>query len=255
MFSRGDNSRLYLFWLVAFEKAWSYIPLFLILYFFLQPITYNSPLSTPTLIIYFVVVTSLISSPSIISSIRLKTQEIKKTVFFEASKTLGAGRHRIVWLHIFPQLKDSLTVMFILEIVYVITIMGQLALMNIFIGGTIVQFDPLIYQSITKELAGLVGQSRGNVYGTQHVLVIPLISLLLTTISFSLLANGLKNRYQSNYQRTPWIKTGQEPLLKPIRKNHSSAKNFWPPNGEKLALFILALFFIGAGTFVNVIYG
>jgi ABC-type dipeptide/oligopeptide/nickel transport system permease subunit len=94
-------------WLVAFENAWSYIPLFLILYFFLQPITFNSPLSPITLIIYFVLVTSLISSPSIISSIRLKTQEFNKTVFIEASKTLGAGRHRIVWLHIFKTLASE----------------------------------------------------------------------------------------------------------------------------------------------------
>ncbi|WP_254119158.1 hypothetical protein [Bacillus sp. FJAT-29790] len=129
--------------------------------------------------------------------------------------------------------------MFILEIVYVITLMGQLALMNIFIGGTMKRFDPLIYLSVTKELAGLVGQARGNIYGNTHILFVPLIVLLFTTISFSLLANGLKNRFQSNYARTPWIKTGWEPRFKPIRKQFGQKGRIWTERGGKLASFVL----------------
>jgi peptide/nickel transport system permease protein len=205
-------------WIEAFENAWSYIPVFLILYFFLKPINFNEHVASIQLIIYFIVVTSIISLPSIISSVRKKTKVISKSVFIESALVLGANRHRIIWKHIFPQMKESLLVMFILEIVYVMTIMGQLGLMNIFIGGTIVRFDPVIYISVTKEIAGLVGQARGNIYGTTHVLWVPLMVLLLSTFSFNLLANGLKNRYQSNFQRTPWIKTGFEPKLLPKRK-------------------------------------
>ncbi|MGJ7920025.1 ABC transporter permease subunit [Neobacillus sp. LXY-4] len=205
-------------WIIAFETAWSYVPLFLVLYFFLQPITFNSQLPPKTLIFYFIMLTSIISIPSIVSSVRLKSQEVYQSVFIEASRTLGAGTNRIVWLHIFPQLKESLLVMFILEIVYVMTIMGQLALMNIFIGGTYVTYDPLIYHSITKEIAGLVGQARSNIYGNQYILVVPLLILLFATVSFNLLANGLKKSLQTEYKKTPWIKTTSH-LFKPKRGN------------------------------------
>lgn len=237
-------------WVEAFEKAWSYVPLFIILYFFLMPISFNPIISTFKLIVYFIVITAVISTPSIVSSIRKKTEEINKSVFVEAARTLGASRNRIIWQHIFPQMKESLTVMFILEIVYVITIMGQLALVNIFVGGTKMTFDPLLYFSMTNELAGLVGQARGNIYGTYHVLTVPLTVLLITTLSFSLLANGLKNRFQSNYQRMPWIKTGFEPVLQPKRKEFGGTKRFWPLRGERLALVILILFLLFSGTFV-----
>ncbi|RHW41290.1 ABC transporter permease subunit [Neobacillus notoginsengisoli] len=237
-------------WVEAFEKAWSYVPLFIILYFFLLPISFNPVVTPMKLIIYFIVITAAISTPSIVSSVRKKTAEINKSVFIEAARTLGAGRNRLIWHHIFPQLKESLTVMFILEIVYVITIMGQLALVNIFVGGTKVTYDPLLYYSMTNELAGLVGQARGNIYGTYHVLTVPLTVLLVTTLSFSLLANGLKNRFQSNYQRMPWIKTGFEPVLQPKRKEYGEAKKNWPPRGERLALFLLILFLLVSGTFV-----
>ncbi|SFA99001.1 MULTISPECIES: ABC transporter permease subunit [unclassified Bacillus (in: firmicutes)] len=233
----------------AFENAWSYVPVFIILYFFLRPISFNSGLQPVTLAIYFIVITALISVPSIISSIRKKTQEVHKSVFIEASKTLGAGRHRIVWRHIFPQMKESIMIMFVIEIVHSITIMGQLALMNIFIGGTIMRTDPVFYISITKELSGLVGAARGNIYSTIHVLTVPLIALLITTLAFSLLANGLKNRYQSNYQRTPWIRTGFEPTLVPVRKQFNGQK-WWTLKGENLAFAILLISFVGAGSYL-----
>ncbi|MFO1444652.1 ABC transporter permease subunit [Bacillus sp. Bva_UNVM-123] len=237
-------------WIIAFENAWSYVPLFLILYFFMRPISFNSHLQVSTLVSYFIIIASVISIPSIVSSIRLKTAELYKSDYIEAAKVLGARRNRLIWKHIFPLLKESLLVTFILEIVYVITIMGQLALMNIFIGGTTVRFDPLIYLSVTKELSGLVGQARGNIYGNTHILIVPLIVLLFTTISFSMLANGLKNRFQSNYAKTPWIKTGQSANFNPVRKQFGSNRRFWTFSGEKLAFVLLIFIFIGAGSYV-----
>ncbi|WP_442594455.1 ABC transporter permease subunit [Neobacillus sp. D3-1R] len=237
-------------WMESIENAWSYVPLFLILYFFFNPIIFNSPIGSYKLILYFILLTSIISIPSIVSSTRKKTSETYKSVFIEAARALGASRHRLIWKHIFPQMKESLLVMFILEIVYVITIMGQLALMNIFVGGTIVRQDPVIYLSITKEISGLVGSARGNIYGSQYILQIPLVILLFITISFSLLANGLKNRYQSNYQRTPWIKTGFEPKLMPKRKEYLKKTRWWTPNGTKTTALIIIVLFFGAGAFV-----
>jgi len=237
-------------WISAFENAWSYVPLFLILYFFMRPISFNSSLEISTLVGYFIIIASVISIPSIISSVRLKTTELYKSDYIEAARVLGAKRNRLIWKHIFPLMKESILVTFILEIVYVITIMGQLSLMNIFIGGTIVRFDPLIYLSVTKELSGLVGQARGNIYGNTHILIIPLIVLLFTTISFSLLANGLKNRFQSNYARVPWIRTGQTVQYKPVRKQYEEKRKFWSPNGEKLAFGLLLILFISSGIYV-----
>lgn len=239
-------------WIESIEHAWSYVPLFLVLFFFLKQINFEENVDSNSLIGYFIIVTSMISMPSIISSVRKKSHEISKSVFIEAGRALGANRHRIIWKHIFPQMKESLLVMFILEIVYVITIMGQLALMNIFIGGTLVRRDPTYFLSITKELSGLVGQARGNIYGSFHVLYVPLTVLLITTLSFNLLANGLKNRYQSNYQRTPWIKTGFEPKLISKRKVYVKQKYWWVPTGERLVIVLVVMIFFIAGCFAYI---
>ncbi|WP_286231253.1 ABC transporter permease subunit [Neobacillus mesonae] len=239
-------------WLEAFENAWSYVPLFLIMFFFLRPITFNVMLDPNVLVFYFIIIASIVSTPSIVSSVRKKSREISTATFIEAAWTLGANRHRLVWKHIFPQLKESLLVMFILEIVQVIALMGQLALMKIFIGGTIYRPDNQIYLSITKEISGLVGAARESIYSNSiYILYVPLILLLIITISFSLLANGLKNRFQSNYQRTPWIKTGFEPSLRPKRKVYKKKRSFYL-TGESLAFVVLILTFVGFGTYVYI---
>ncbi|WP_404292243.1 ABC transporter permease [Cytobacillus kochii] len=236
--------------IIAFEGAWSYVPAFLILYFCLLPINFGSILETPILIAYFIVIASLVGTPSIVSSVRQKTAEIYKRDFVLASMTLGAKRWRLLWRNVFPQLKESLLVMFTMEIVYVITIMGQLALLNIFIGGTIVRNDPVIYLSVTKELSGLVGQARENLMGNQYILMVPLIILLITTISFSLLTAGLKNKFQADYARMPWIKTGIKPKGRPTRKRLGEKRllNF---SLHKVGFAILFLLFVLGGLFVN----
>ncbi|SFB13778.1 MULTISPECIES: ABC transporter permease subunit [unclassified Bacillus (in: firmicutes)] len=236
--------------ITAFENTWSYVPLFLIVYFFLVPFWFGSEIEPIVLVVYFVIVTTIVSIPSIVSSVRQKSVEIGKTTYVESAKTLGANRHRIVWKHIFPQMKESLLIMFVLEIVYVITIMGQLALLEIFVGGTKWTMDPRMAFSITKEIAGLVGQARGNIYGNQYILLIPLTVLLFTTASFSLLANGLKNSFQTNYQRTPWIFTGQITNLLPSRENIGSKGKLSFLKGESLATIAVFLVFVFAGNYV-----
>lgn len=228
-------------WLTAIEQAWGYMPVVLILYFFLSPVTFNSPLKPPVLALYFIVVASVVSIPSIISSVRQKTVELNKSMYIEASRALGAGKHRIIWKHIFPQMKESLLIMFILEIVYVITIMGQLALVNIFIGGTTMTLSPVLYHSVTHELAGLVGQNRSMIYATEKFgLLLPLGVVLVMTIGFSLLANGLKNRFEANYQRTPWIRTGLEPRLAQKRKQYDKKISLGKLLRERLAFLFVS---------------
>ncbi|GGD20802.1 ABC transporter permease [Pontibacillus salipaludis] len=204
------------FW-KAVENSVSYIPVFLILYFVLQPITINPSLKSIELIFVFIFVMTVLSLPSAIASVRKQTREIVKKEYVEVARTLGARRNRLIWKHIFPQLKEGLLIMFVMEIVFVMTVMGQLGIFHLFMGGTIKQTMPTIYLSMTNEWAGLIGQSRGHIFGNHFILMVPLVALVLATSSFVLLARGLQNHFQTDYQKAPWIPTGRtshQPLPK-----------------------------------------
>jgi peptide/nickel transport system permease protein len=56
-------------------------------------------------------------------------------LFIEASRTMGASTTRIVFRHMMPHLRPELLLAFLTEIVQVLFLMGQLAILNIFIGG------------------------------------------------------------------------------------------------------------------------
>ncbi|MEB6550679.1 ABC transporter permease subunit [Heyndrickxia sporothermodurans] len=189
----------------SFEHSLSYIPSFLIIYFVLWPISFNPTIKPISLIVLFIIVSTIIGFPSVAASIREKTIQVYRLPFIEAAITTGSSKWKIIKRHIIPHLIEDIVILFVLEIVTAITVMGQLALFNIFIGGTKLETSPTLYHSITKEWAGLVGQARDHLWGNQFVLFIPLVCLLFAIVSFQLLAVGLKKHYNRRYQTSQWI--------------------------------------------------
>lgn len=192
-------------WWLALENAWSHIPLILPVYFFLLGVNINSPLSTAQLVALFSGIVALLGTPSVVSTIRQKTEQIKEMPYILAAVSLGAGRNRLIFRHILPQLKELIIIVFVTEIIAVMTLMGQLGLFSLFIGGTNMTTDPVIYTSVTHEWAGLVGQARGHIYGSIWIFLGPLGAFVFAIASFNILAKGLRDRFQQTYSRTPFI--------------------------------------------------
>ncbi|MBM7703026.1 ABC transporter permease [Metabacillus iocasae] len=192
-------------WWTTFEEMWGYVPGFLVVYFLLLPITMNPTLSPLTLTSLFVIVMILIGVPSVTSSIREKTIQLKREPFIEASRILGASKWGLIRRHFLPHFRVQFLLLFVLEIVYTLTMMGQLALFNLFVGGTIYQPDSKLYISITKEWAGLIGQARPYLYwGESYLLFVPLCFLVVAILTFHLLAKGLQLHFDHTYKKTRW---------------------------------------------------
>ncbi|HYK72966.1 MAG TPA: ABC transporter permease [Pseudoneobacillus sp.] len=186
-------------WWISVENASSYIPLFLIVYLALLPVSFGED-RTPLVSIYqltsfFIILVGILGLPSVISTIRKKTELIYEMPYILCSRSLGARKGRIALKHILPQLKENILILLTTEMLATITLMGQLGIFNIFIGGTIRYSSPVEYISFSNEWAGLVGQSRGSIYSEQHIIVIPLLFLLFAIIGFSLIVKGINIFY------------------------------------------------------------
>jgi peptide/nickel transport system permease protein len=193
-------------WWISIENAWSYIPIFIPVYFLLRGININSELSTSALVAIFVMLVTILGTPSVVSSIRQKTEQIKEMQYVLAATSLGAGRNQLIFRHILPHLKEQIVLIFVMEIITTMTLMGLLGMFDLFVGGTKMTMDPVLYHSITHEWAGLLGSYRGFIYTTFHwIYLVPLVSFVLAISSFTLLANGLRERYQNTYHRAPFI--------------------------------------------------
>lgn len=86
------------------------------------------------------------------------------------------------------------------------TLMGLLGMFDLFVGGTKMTMDPVLYHSITHEWAGLLGSYRGFVYSNYTwIFLTPLVAFVWAIGSFTLLAKGLREKFEQTYHRTPFI--------------------------------------------------
>lgn len=193
-------------WWLAIENAWSYMPIFIPVYFLLKGVSINPLMPTSTLVALFIGVVAALGAPSVASSIRQKTEQIKETQYVLAATSLGAGREQIIFRHIVPHLKEQLIIILVTEMVAIMTLMGLLGMFDLFVGGTKMTMDPVLYHSITHEWAGLLGSYRGFVYSNYTwIFLTPLVAFVWAIGSFTLLAKGLREKFEQTYHRTPFI--------------------------------------------------
>ncbi|MGM0713987.1 ABC transporter permease [Brevibacillus parabrevis] len=193
-------------WWLAIENAWSYMPIFIPVYFLLKGVNINPLTPTSTLVLFFIVLVGVLGAPSVASSIRLKTEQIKESQYVLAATSLGAGREQIIFRHILPHLKEQIIIILVTEMVAIMTLMGLLGMFDLFVGGTKMTMDPVLFHSITHEWAGLLGAYRGFVYSNYiWIFLTPLVAFVIAIGSFTLLAKGLREKFEQTYHRTPFI--------------------------------------------------
>ncbi|QEN04902.1 ABC transporter permease subunit [Thiospirochaeta perfilievii] len=180
-------------------------PLFILAYFFLFRITIDSSLPFNVIFIFQVCVISFLGLPHTIASIKNFSKLILKEGFIEAANSLGASRSRIIFKHIIPNIYEKLLILFISEMIGILNIVGQLGIFNLFIGGTRISKDPVLYYSITNELAGLIGQGRHHLDYSQWLLLFPLLGYLLILFTFHFLQTSIESYFRFRSKQAVYI--------------------------------------------------
>ena len=182
------------------------IPAFLIIYFVMVGIAVNSTLSVMELILIQFILMTLIGVPGVYSAVQSKTDNLRKNLYISAAHSLGASKFRIAWKHIMPHLRGTLLVMFVKEVILVLSLLGQLGIFNIFLGGTILRLGgPEVYISVSSDWAGLIGQLRSFIYNYQWIVFYPLLAFMVLIFAFYMLSRGLELREKLSFQKYPHI--------------------------------------------------
>lgn len=133
------------------------IPPLLMIYFLLFRASFNPPISEGNLVVLEIILLSLFGVPAVADSLRGRSASLSEKEFIEAARSSGAGNIRIIFRHLLPHLPGDLFLRFLTEIILVLSLVGQLAIFNIFLGSTIYTQDPPLFHSSTNEIAGMVG--------------------------------------------------------------------------------------------------
>ncbi|MFC4807689.1 ABC transporter permease [Paenibacillus sp. GCM10023250] len=177
------------------------IPVFVIVWMIMIGITMNPAASAPAMALILAVVLTAIGIPSVAGTMREKTAIIREKQFVTSAHSIGAGPWRILRKHVFPHMKESLLILFVQEIVLILGLFGQLAILNVFVGGTKELKDPVEYLSRTNEWSGLVGQSRDYLFTYQWVLFMPLAAYVVFILGFHLISIGLEKHYRKTFAK------------------------------------------------------
>lgn len=181
------------------------IPAFVIVYFVMMGINFDSPLSPPALAVVQGSLMIVIGVAPIVGAVGNKARTIRRSPHVTAAIATGAGPGRVARRHVLPLLREDLLQMLAHEVVLVLTLLGQLAIFDLFFGGTERTWDPPAYWTITHEWAGMVGQSRAAIQAYQWTVLSPLLIFALAILAFQLVATGLERRTRATYAQYPHV--------------------------------------------------
>lgn len=148
---------------------------------------------------------TVIGIPSVSAVVQEKVHNLRDSEHVIAAVAVGANRRRVASRHILPLLREDMMILFVHEVVLVLTLLGQLAIFDMFLGGTVRWEDPPTYVPVTHEWAGLIGYARPAVQVYQWILAAPLAAFLFTVFAFQILMTGLERRMRTEYLKTPHV--------------------------------------------------
>ncbi len=174
-----------------------YIPMTIFSYLMLYPVLWEPMEGFSTTvwerIIIQVVLMAIITVPIVASLIGNEANLLYQEEYILASKTLGAGRPRIIIRHLFPMMREKLFVLYGQQVVETLVVFTHLGLLQLYIGGTAVSYDPMFGdppKSIAYEWAGLFGSSFRYLQGVPWLPLGPAICFALLILAISAMIEG-----------------------------------------------------------------
>ncbi len=120
--------------------------------------------------------------------------------FIETARTIGMSEQRVVLRHLLPNIAPTMLTVGALQVSAVLLLLGELALLRIFLGGaiTVELFTSPLRLPTEPEWASLLGTTRPifDLYGNTIAVLAPAGALLTAVVSINLFADALAQRAQ-----------------------------------------------------------
>lgn len=140
-----------------------------------------------------VVIMAVITVPIVASLIGNEANLLYQQEYILAARTLGASRRRIIIRHLVPQMREKMAVLYGQQVVESLIVFAHLGLLKLFLGGTLVSYDPMFAdppKSIAYEWAGLFGNSFRYLQGAPWLPLAPAISFALVILAIAAMIEG-----------------------------------------------------------------
>ncbi|MDX1805941.1 MAG: ABC transporter permease subunit [Paenisporosarcina sp.] len=184
-------------WINALIDPMHYVPMTIFAVILLTPVLWMPEEGFSTTvnerIVIQVVIMALITVPIVATLIGNEANLLYHHEYILAARTLGASRRRIIIRHLFPQLREKMLVLYGQQVVESLIVFAHLGLLQLFLGGTDVDYDPMFGdppKSISYEWAGIFGNTFRYLQGAPWLPLGPAISFALVILAIAAMIEG-----------------------------------------------------------------
>ncbi|MBL0389179.1 ABC transporter permease subunit [Tumebacillus sp. ITR2] len=128
-----------------------------------------------------------------------KMEALMKSPFMEGQKAIGTGRWRVLRKHLLPHLSTFLMVLLVSEIAQTLWLAGQLGVLSVFLGGSMLEQGSPVAMRYPEEWAGSIGYSINAFRSYPMVVLWPVFALSFAILSFNLLADGIRKHHERKW--------------------------------------------------------
>ncbi|WP_019412456.1 ABC transporter permease [Paenisporosarcina sp. TG20] len=196
-FALGTYLQRHRSWINGLIDPIHYVPMTIFAVLLLTPVLWMpmegfSTTVTERIVIQIVIM-ALITVPIIAALIGNESNLLYNEEYILAARTLGASRRRIIISHLFPQMREKMFVLYGQQVVESLIVFAHLGLLQLFLGGTDVDYDPMFGdppRSISYEWAGLFGNTFNYLQGAPWLPLGPVISFALVILAIAFMIEG-----------------------------------------------------------------
>lgn len=182
---------------VGLSEALQYVPVALLCFFILYPISVSSSFSFWDKGIFQIIIMTILAVP--VTSVMFSSEigEINKQEFITGARVLGGNRFHVFFKHIRPHLTPKLSYIFISQLMFVLILFSHLGMLRMFFGGTVLReytmgVGDFIPTSDSNEWSGMIGAYYNQILIRPYLILIPVIFFCLCLIAAQFMLKGLK---------------------------------------------------------------
>jgi peptide/nickel transport system permease protein len=180
--------------------AFTTIPSVLIVFLVVIVFIFSDAISPMQILLLMSVLIALVGLFPTAYVIQGKMDTILKSPFMEGQHAIGTGRWRILRRHILPHLSTYVMVLLVSEIAQTLWLAGQLGVMSVFLGGSILeQGGGPINMRYPEEWAGSIGYSYQAFRSHPMIVLYPVFALSFAILSFNMLADGIRKHHERKW--------------------------------------------------------
>ena len=167
------------------------VPEFVVAYIAMVGIAFNPPTEPFAFALLQAALLTIIGLPGLVPTLRTRIERAASQRFVESQVSSGADEWHIYRQTVIPSIAHDLRLLLSHEALMVALIVGELALFDVFVGGTYQTFSPVENYSRTHEWVGMVGQNSDEILGGDlRLVLIPLAAYLVMIVSLALVSGA-----------------------------------------------------------------